>query len=67
MLTERSADTIDWLRWRANLTLDRISQLGGHSFPRTHRPSSGMAGTELVRALQKQVETCANTARMVYP
>ena len=27
--------------------------LGGHSFPRTHRPAAGMAGSTLVLALRK--------------
>ena len=32
-----------------------MAQLGGHSFARTHRPSNGMIGAELVFALQKEV------------
>eukprot|EP00959_Pyramimonas_sp_CCMP1952_P085854 1795895-Pyramimonas_sp.AAC.1 len=56
VLTEGSVGTLRWLRGRAEMDLSLISQLGGHSHARTHRPASGMAGSELVRAVQKQVE-----------
>jgi hypothetical protein len=61
VLAEGSVDTLDWLRTRVHLNLDRVSQLGGHSHARTHRPSSGMAGSELINALKRVVQECAPT------
>ena len=46
---------IEWLKARTTIDLSKVAQLGGHSFARTHRPSNGMIGAELVFALQKEV------------
>jgi aspartate oxidase len=54
-LAEGSVGTLHWLRSRVHVPLDRVSQLGGHSHARTHRPSSGLAGSELVNALKRQL------------
>jgi len=58
VLTEGSVDSLAWLRGRLaeNLNLDLVGQMGGHSKARTHRPSSGLAGSAMIFALQKQVE-----------
>ena len=58
VLTQGSVDSLSWLRSRLaeNLNLDLVGQMGGHSKPRTHRPSSGLAGSAMIFALQKQVE-----------
>lgn len=58
VLTGGSVDALGWLRSRLSehLTLDKVGQLGGHSYPRTHRPSSGLAGSAMVFAIQKQLE-----------
>lgn len=58
VLTEGSVDSLAWLRSRLaeNLNLDLVGQMGGHSKARTHRPSSGLAGSAMIFALQKQVE-----------
>eukprot|EP00960_Hanusia_phi_P039611 753953-Hanusia_phi.AAC.11 len=58
VLTEGSVDSLAWLRHRLkeHLLLDLVGQMGGHSKPRTHRPSSGLAGSAIVFAIQKQLE-----------
>jgi succinate dehydrogenase/fumarate reductase flavoprotein subunit len=52
-LAEGSVETLEWLRDRVGVDLSRVGRLGGHSHARTHRPSSGMAGSTLVLAVQK--------------
>ena len=37
---------------------------GGHSNPRTHRPSNGLAGAELIYAIEKQVKKYENTNQL---
>eukprot|EP00961_Rhodomonas_salina_P285355 3856052-Rhodomonas_salina.1 len=39
VLTSGSVDALAWLRGRLSehLSLDLVGQMGGHSFPRTHR------------------------------
>ena len=58
VLTSGSVDSLAWLRSRLqeNLNLDLVGQMGGHSKARTHRPSSGLAGSAMIFALQKQLE-----------
>ena len=58
VLTEGSVDALAWLRSRLaeNLNLDLVGQMGGHSKARTHRPSSGLAGSAMIFAIQKQLE-----------
>uniref|UniRef100_A0A7S4L0X3 Cytochrome b5 heme-binding domain-containing protein n=1 Tax=Guillardia theta TaxID=55529 RepID=A0A7S4L0X3_GUITH len=58
VLTEGSVDSLAWLRYRLkeHLNLDLVGQMGGHSKPRTHRPSSGLAGSAIIFAIQKQLE-----------
>ncbi|KAJ2393276.1 hypothetical protein GGI23_005066, partial [Coemansia sp. RSA 2559] len=51
-----SADAVSWLRNEFSLGLDAVAQLGGHSFPRTHRISGSNGkprpvGREIVSAL----------------
>ena len=61
VLTGGSVPSLGWLRGRLqeHLKLDLVGQLGGHSFPRTHRPSTGLAGSSIVFAIQKQLEKYA--------
>lgn len=61
VLTEGSVDSLAWLRGRLaeNLNLDLVGQMGGHSKARTHRPSTGLAGSAMVFAIQKQLEKYA--------
>ena len=64
VLTEGSVGSLAWLRKRLaeNLNLDLVGQMGGHSKPRTHRPSSGLAGSAIIFALQKQVDKYLHAA-----
>jgi succinate dehydrogenase/fumarate reductase flavoprotein subunit len=58
VLTAGSVDSLAWMRDRLkeNLALDLVGQMGGHSFPRTHRPSSGLAGSAIIFAIEKQLK-----------
>lgn len=62
ILTEHSAKAVQWLQDELQLELDVVAQLGGHSVPRTHRPSRGMVGSELVvrlsQVLKQQSRQC---------
>ena len=53
VLTSRSHRALDFLRNRVGLDLPKKGQLGGHSFARTYRPTTGMAGSEMVFAMTK--------------
>ena len=44
MLTGRSGDAVDWLQNKFKLDLSKVSRLGGHSLPRTHRGSAQFPG-----------------------
>ena len=65
-LAAGSVETLTWLRDRVGVDLSRVGQLGGHSHARTHRPASGMAGSTLVLALQKQCETYAKSGALTW-
>lgn len=55
ILAESSGAAIEWLKERAAVDLSKVSQLGGHSFARTHRPASGPVGAELTYSLLREV------------
>jgi hypothetical protein len=51
VLTGRSGDAVNWLQEKFSLDLSKVSRLGGHSQPRTHRGNAqfpGMVRTDLV-------------------
>jgi len=54
-LVGNSEQAVMWLKERANVDLSLLAQLGGHSHKRTHRPSNGMAGAEIIYHLQKEL------------
>jgi len=54
-LISKSETAVTWLKERANVDLSLLAQLGGHSHKRTHRPSNGMAGAEIIYHLQKEL------------
>lgn len=54
-LVTNSEKAVVWLKERANVDLSLLAQLGGHSHKRTHRPSNGMAGAEIIYQMQKAV------------
>eukprot|EP00526_Cylindrotheca_closterium_P001999 CAMPEP_0113657784 /NCGR_PEP_ID=MMETSP0017_2-20120614/31288_1 /TAXON_ID=2856 /ORGANISM="Cylindrotheca closterium" /LENGTH=1123 /DNA_ID=CAMNT_0000571849 /DNA_START=44 /DNA_END=3416 /DNA_ORIENTATION=+ /assembly_acc=CAM_ASM_000147 len=56
-LVGKSEQAVMWLKERANVDLSLLAQLGGHSHKRTHRPSNGMAGAEIIYHLQKELRS----------
>lgn len=64
ILVSKSEQAVLWLRDRANVDLSLLSQLGGHAHKRTHRPSNGMAGAEIIYHLQKEVRAYEKTGRV---
>lgn len=59
VLCSHSKKAVDWFRSRVELPLDVKGQMGGHSAPRTFRPSTGMAGSEMVFAITKKIKKYA--------
>lgn len=64
VLVTKSSQAVSWLRDRADVDLSLLAQLGGHSTKRTHRPSNGMAGAEIVYHMQKAVRSFEKTGRV---
>ena len=60
-LVASSASALQWLQTRVGVDLSQVAQLGGHSHPRTHRPSLGMVGAEIIANLEDIVQTYADT------
>src|SRR6266540_3965501 len=44
VLTGRSGDAVNWLQDKFKLDLSKVSRLGGHSHPRTHRGDAQFPG-----------------------
>ena len=63
-LVSNSADAVEWLKTRVGVDLSLTAQLGGHSAKRTHRPSNGMAGAEIIYGIQKAVKEYAKTGEV---
>ena len=47
---------------RLGVALDTLSQCGGHSEPRTHRPAKAPTGWAIISALKKYIETVAGNS-----
>lgn len=57
-LVRHSAAAVDWLERRAGVDFSApLVQLGGHSRKRTHRPSTGFVGAEVMNALQTAIRS----------
>lgn len=57
VLTNESAPTIEWLTQTKGVDLSVVAQLGGHSYPRTHRGAGQTPpGASLVLTLLKQLK-----------
>lgn len=56
VLTGNSASAVEWLQDRFGLDLSLVSQLGGHSFPRTHRGKERFPGMTITYALMEKLE-----------
>jgi flavocytochrome c len=63
-LVSKSADAVAWLKNRVGVDLSLVAQLGGHSAQRTHRPSNGMAGSEIIYGIQKAVRAYEKTGEI---
>ena len=61
VLTKGSFDALTWIRNRVGLPMLKKSQLGGHRYARTWRPENGMAGSEIIFALNKIVKHLQKT------
>lgn len=57
-----SADGVQWLDGH-NIKLPVLSQCGGHSAPRTHRPTSGAAGGYITLGLLRKVRQYEKTGQ----
>ena len=64
VLISNSGDAVTWLKERVGVDLSLIAQLGGHSHKRTHRPSNGMAGAEIIYGMQKAVRAYEDSDRV---
>lgn len=64
ILVSKSASAVEWLRSRVGVDLSLKAQLGGHSSKRTHRPSNGMAGAEIIYGMQKAVRAYEKTGQL---
>lgn len=58
-LTASSASALAWLE-SFGLDFDVVVRLGGHSFPRSHRPHGGPPGYLITTTLQKALEDAAS-------
>lgn len=57
VLVENSEAAVLWLKERVGVDLSVLSQLGGHGHKRTHRPRSGMVGSEIIYNMQRAVKS----------
>jgi len=64
VLVRNSASAVSWLRERVGVDLSLKAQLGGHSAKRTHRPSNGMAGAEIIYGVQKAVKKYQSSGKV---
>jgi flavocytochrome c len=55
ILVKNSAEAVSWLRHRVGVDLSQLSQLGGHSYSRTHRPANAMVGAELIYGMRRAI------------
>ena len=59
LLAQGAAESIDFLE-KYGLELDSLSILGGHSFPRTHRPKDKPVGATITSTLNKHIQQSTN-------
>lgn len=64
VLTGQSGPAVEWLMDSFGLDLSLVSQLGGHSFPRTHRGKERFPGMTITYAL---MEKCTRTSTHTAP
>ncbi|KAI0058035.1 fumarate reductase [Artomyces pyxidatus] len=56
VLTGRSGDAVNWLQDKFGLDLSKVSRLGGHSQPRTHRGDAQFPGMVITYAQMERLE-----------
>lgn len=61
VLTGRSGDAVNWLQNRFGLDLSKVSRLGGHSQPRTHRGGAQFPGMVITYAQMERLEDLAQS------
>ena len=61
VLTGRSGDAVNWLIDRFGLDLSKVSRLGGHSQPRTHRGGAQFPGMVITYAQLERLEDLAES------
>jgi flavocytochrome c len=59
VLTGRSGDAVNWLQSKFALDLSKVSRLGGHSQPRTHRGDAQFPGMVITYAQMERLEDLA--------
>lgn len=59
VLTGRSGDAVNWLQNKFALDLSKVSRLGGHSQPRTHRGDAQFPGMVITYAQMERLEDLA--------
>ncbi|KAG6821015.1 hypothetical protein H0H93_007905 [Arthromyces matolae] len=59
VLTGRSGDAVNWLQDKFGLDLSKVSRLGGHSQPRTHRGDAQFPGMVITYAQLERLEDLA--------
>ncbi|CAH6723219.1 fumarate reductase 1 [[Candida] jaroonii] len=60
LLAKNSKNAINWLVDELGLDLSIVSQLGGHSMPRTHRGPGGPPGYEIITSLFNDIKNHPN-------
>jgi flavocytochrome c len=61
VLTGNSGPAVEWLQSKFKLDLSKVSRLGGHSFPRTHRGGERFPGMTITYALMEKLEEVAKS------
>ncbi|KAG8961590.1 hypothetical protein FRC03_005184 [Tulasnella sp. 419] len=61
VLTGRSGDAVNWLQDKFDLDLSKVSRLGGHSQPRTHRGNAQFPGMVITYAQLERLEDLAES------
>lgn len=56
VLTGRSGDAVNWLQDKFALDLSKVSRLGGHTQPRTHRGNAQFPGMVITYAQMERLE-----------
>ena len=56
-LVDNSEAAVNWLKSRVGVDLSVLAQLGGHGHKRTHRPTQGMVGAEIIFHISRAVKS----------